>query len=58
MCKNPVGYRLVILRVGVYAVPKRLTMLHFFSGGLGGQQEIHVALPKRGLLEAGQVKER
>lgn len=55
--QSAVGYRLVIPRVGVYAVPERLTM-HHFSGGLGGQQEIHVALAKRGLLEADQVKER
>lgn len=55
MC--PVGYTLVIPRVGVYAVPKRLIMPHF-PGGLDGQREICVALPKRGLLEADQVKER
>lgn len=41
-------------RVGVYAVPERLTV-HHFSGGL---EEIHVALAKRGLLEADQVRER
>lgn len=57
MCKSPVRYRLIIQRVDVYAVPKRLPVLHS-SGGLGGQQEIHVALSTRGLLEAGQVKER
>lgn len=57
MCKSPMRYRLIIQRVGVYAVPKRLPVLHS-SGGLGGQQEIHVALSTRGLLEAGQVKER
>lgn len=32
-------------------------MTHF-PGGLGRQREIHVALLKRGLLEADQVKEK
>lgn len=47
----------MIPRVGVHAVPKRLIMPHF-PGGLSGQWEIRVALPKWGLLKADQVKER
>jgi hypothetical protein len=34
MCKSPVGYRLVFLRVGVYAVPKterRMMLIAFWD---------------------------